>query len=50
MHLYLKKEAYELDIQSRLAGAKNEKKLIHWMMAPDEESSGNRTMMEDLQV
>jgi hypothetical protein len=47
--MYLKKEAYDLDISSRLAGAKNDKKLVHWMVAPDEEPSSNRTMLEDVQ-
>ena len=29
---YLAKEAYDLEIKSRLAGAKGDKELVHWMM------------------
>lgn len=32
MQTYLAYEAYDLDIKSRLAGAKNQDKLVHWMM------------------
>lgn len=35
MKSYLAWEAYDLDIRSRLAGAKNDKDLIHWSMAED---------------
>lgn len=31
MQTYLAYEAYDLDVRSRLAGAKNDKPLIHWM-------------------
>lgn len=30
MQVFLAKEAYEIDVQSRLAGAKSDKELIHW--------------------
>lgn len=32
MQTYLAWEAYDLDVKSRLAGAKNDKELVHWMM------------------
>lgn len=32
MQTYLAKESYDLEIQSRLAGAKGDDKLVHWIM------------------
>lgn len=32
MQTYLGWEAYDLEVKSRLAGAKNDKELVHWMM------------------
>lgn len=36
MQTYLAWEAYDLDVKSRLAGAKNDNKLVHWMMRDPE--------------
>ncbi|DAY91951.1 MAG TPA: hypothetical protein [Caudoviricetes sp.] len=36
MQTYLAWEAYDLDVRSRLAGAKNDNKLVHWMMRDPE--------------
>lgn len=36
MQMYLSWEGYELDVRSRLAGAKNEHKLVHWLMRKDQ--------------
>ena len=45
MQTYLAWEAYDLDVKSRLAGAKNENKLEHWMMRdPDSEDDGIGTL------
>lgn len=32
MQTYLAWEAYDLEVKSRLAGAKGDKELVHWMM------------------
>lgn len=37
----LAKEAYELEIKSRLAGAKNDKPLVHWLSQDDSEQDDN---------
>lgn len=39
MKMYLAWEAYDLDVRSRLAGAKNDKQLVHWTSAEEEDSS-----------
>jgi len=39
MQTYLNKESYDLEIKSRLAGAKSEDKLTHWMMAAKQNES-----------
>ena len=42
MQTYLAYEAYDLDVRSRLAGAKSDKELVHWMMKDqsDDENIG----------
>lgn len=39
MQTYLAWEAYDLDIKSRLAGAKGDSKLVHWMVRKDQNES-----------
>lgn len=40
----MQKEGYELDVQSRLAGAKNDKPLIHWSIMSDKSDNGIGTI------
>lgn len=45
LQTYLAWEAYDLDVRSRLAGAKNDKELVHWMMKnPGQENSSIGTI------
>lgn len=41
MQTYLAYESYDLDIRSRLAGAKGDDKLIHWIMRNKEDEGQN---------
>lgn len=41
MQTYLAYEAYDLEVRSRLAGAKGDDKLIHWMMRDKEDEGQN---------
>lgn len=40
METYLAKEAYDLEIRSRLAGAKSDKQLLHWTMPLNTQDDG----------
>lgn len=46
MQTYLAYEAYDLDVKSRLAGAKTQDKLVHWIMRDDEENNDSVGTME----
>lgn len=39
MQTYLAWEAYDLEVKSRLAGAKGDKELVHWMMRNDKQEN-----------
>lgn len=41
MQTYLAYEAYDLEVRSRLAGAKGDDKLIHWMMRDKDDEGQN---------
>lgn len=41
MQTYLAYEAYDLEVRSRLAGAKGDDKLIHWIMRDKEDEGQN---------
>lgn len=44
MQTYLAWEAYDLEIKSRLAGAKSDKQLVHWMMQSDKQDDNIGTI------
>lgn len=41
LQIYLAYEAYDLEIRSRLAGAKGDDKIVHWMMRDKEDEGQN---------